>query len=432
MRETLLKIGAGASCLMLGLTAVHSPAHAATLGTAPTKTINLGTGGGLSESLLANDGTTFLPTGSEVDVLPPNATSADDISSTITGVNYTGEMSYSQTHGMAFVTTSAASTSLPGVEVFDPFQTAGAVNITRTISGALTQIDSPESVSWAPDGSLWVLDSEVGSTDQLELLHFPAGASGNVSPDADITGPATGLDTSSTLDAGSLIAALPNGEVAALPLGFDGQVSIFSDHQSGNAAPKRFVNDPQGGPDYLFIGLAADASGRLYVTQGDYNANDWGHIDVFAPGAGPTSKPEVTVTGATSKLHVPALPSVAANGKIVLADIIIIPSQTQEYIRLMYFNALPSPASTPGSVKAASKGSKVTVSWKKPSSTGGAAISAYTVTISKGSKKVTSLTTTKTSATFASSKLPSGTLTASVTATNVAGASPAGTKTFKN
>ena len=126
-------------------------------------------------------------------------------------------------------------------------------------------------------------DLSSGST---SITVYAAGASGNATPSATITGNNTGLSGPHgiALDAAGRLYVANGGSDT---------ITVYAAGATGNAAPIATIagaNTGLSGP----IGLAFDPAGRLYVT------NDAGSVTVYAAGASGNVAPIATIGGSSS------------------------------------------------------------------------------------------------------------------------------------
>src|SRR6202035_2159799 len=105
----------------------------------------------------------------------------------------------------------------------------------RTLAGAATGLDRNDDISLMPDGTLYVGNLQ-SSTGYGTVLVFAPGASGDVAPEAVVTGPATGLGTvvdGVGVDATGMLYA--DNSVT-------GTIEVFAPGASGNVAPLRTIS----------------------------------------------------------------------------------------------------------------------------------------------------------------------------------------------
>ncbi|UMG93327.1 fibronectin type III domain-containing protein [Nocardioides sp. TF02-7] len=410
---------------LVGL-APAAPSGAADIGTPPVRKIAVPSGN-VSGAAIANDGRVFALDGSDLVVYAPGAKGVATPQKVITGLgsSFLAIPSYHPARGIVL-----ASGAPSGVVVVDPGQPDGPVAPTRTITGPATQIEDPFTATWAPDGSIWVLDTQVDGAPGLELLRFPAGADGDVAPNRSISGPRTGLDEVAGSIGGGGLDVLSNGSVVVGSFGWEPLVHVFAPSKNGNAAPSRTLYPRMEGPSWVQYGMAVDSADRIYVTTGDFSGNQWGSVAVYAAGAKGSARPVLELTGSGPAFGVPALPALAADDTLVVTDVKILFGETGPG-SIKVFKALPKAPGAPRSLKTAKRGKSVTLAWKAPAKSGGAAVRRYVVQVKKGGRTVLSSSVTGTRLTVRRSKLPAGKLTAVVTAVNVAGAGPAATKSFR-
>ncbi|WP_148614112.1 hypothetical protein [Nocardioides rubriscoriae] len=402
-----------------------APAQAATISVTPVRTITTGSSinpvGGI-----ADNGTLYAVDSGDIQVWAPSSDGTPVVTKTFTGTDVSGSSvpALSPSLGLAYI--DGGSTS---VDVLDPAQPDGAAAPVRSISGALTEITQPQALAWTPEGSLWVLDATTGG--DVELLRFAPGANGNVAPVQKISGNRTQLDVDSL--GISFVAGLPGNAVAVAPAAFDPSVSVFTATQTGDVAPSRRLEVPTPRPSYLSEGVATDPQGRIYIGSGDINGNDWGRLDVFAPGAPTGAAPILTLGGAAQRLRIPLLPTVAANGTIALLDatIVTLGGSTIQSAKVKVFRPLFTKPGRPAALSVSKSASKVTFRWKPATNPSGTPLT-YKVVVRRSGKTVLSRSLAATSLGVSRTTLPRGKLTVSVTAVNVGGSGPTAGKSFSS
>ena len=141
-------------------------------------------------------------------------------------------------------------------------------------------------------------------------------ASGNVAPDASITGANTELNDvlNIAFDSHGNIYVVNDG--AGLPGGY---VTVYAAGSSGNAAPTGTIptggiigsNTGLNGPS----GIALGPDDKIYVTNSNGNT-----ITVYSPGASGNVTPLATISGAATGLNDPLAIAVDTSGKIFVAN----------------------------------------------------------------------------------------------------------------
>lgn len=172
------------------------------------------------------------------------------------------------------------------VEEFAADATGDATPL-RVISGDHTDLDFPQGIAIDPDGSgVWVAS---GTASDDALWKYALTANGNVAPIAEITGTKTTIDSTEALAI--------NGSGALLVLS-SWRVLTFASGSTGNVAPVATLNPSSLGsePD----GIAVDALGNVYV---DDSANS--SIEKFPPEPNGNVSPTGVVAGAETGLDGP-------------------------------------------------------------------------------------------------------------------------------
>lgn len=425
--RTLRPAAALAATAALAVAGMPGAAHAATVGVAPARTIYVGSTS-LAATTIANDGTIYAADGSDIQVWAPSSDGVPTVVKTFTGAGSSGYgPSLSAAAGLAYVASSSS------VAVLDPSQADGAAVPTRTISGAATGLDSPSAVAWTPEGSLWVVDVDTSGSDPiLELLRFAPGANGDVAPVQRISGARTKLfATTGIVGVPAAITGLPGNAVAAAVGGFDPKAFVFTSTQTGNVAPSRTLQVPTPSPRWLSAGIASDAQGRIYIGSGDYLADTFGRLDVFAAGARTGAAPVLTLGGTAQRFGIPLLPSVSPNGRISLVDATILAlGGGGSFGTIKVFDPLFAKPGKVSGLTVVKRGATATVSWKAAASPSRTPVS-YRVVVKKGARTVVSRTVSGLSLALKRSSLPTGALKVTVTGVTAGGSGAAVTKSFR-
>lgn len=380
---------------------------------------------------VAADGTVYVLRRPELHVFAPSAHGQAVPIKAITGLPSSSLLppSLDPARGLAIV----VSDPQPGVVVVDPDQPAGAAQPLRTIAGSGTRIGYPMGASWAPDGSLWVVDRDNDGGGSIELLRFAPGADGNVPPDRVLSGPLTGLDNIAGFT-GPTVDVLADGSAVVGAIGVNPGVLVFEPHQDGDVAPARQLRPALTSPGFAQYGAAADARGRLLVSMGPpQGGTDWGAVAVYPVGASGNASPLYRLTGPGTGLHTPLLPTSSPAGVLTVTDAMFV-AGTLISVRLLDFADLPVPPSTPRRLRATRRGASTKLAWQRPADHGNARVTEYRVAIRKGGRVVhrAKVGGAATSYTVRSRVLPAGRLTVGVAASNVAGSGPEATAPLRN
>lgn len=355
-------------------------------------------------------------------------------------------------------------TSTDSVAVFAP-GAQGNVAPVREIKGAATGLKGPRDVMVDATGRVYV--SGVFGPDTASIRVFAPGASGNVAPVAVLAGFNTGLvwPVGMALDsAGRLFVAdreanrisvfapgvtgnsapvrtiSGNSTGLATPTGVaidgagvlhvanfaGGSVTSYAPGATGNAAPVRALAGPATGLSEPY-GTALDAAGNLYVTNISSSGPGPDAVVMFGPTTpSGNSAPAQRLVGNGTDLNDPV--GIAVDPQRRLTVSVGTPA-------LLTFAPLPLPApptpptppATPagavGGLKAKGKPSaaKRKITWSAPASTGGAPVTGYVLTVTKGSKTLLTKTLSGTRVVLKRKKLKPGRLTVTVRAVTSAG-----------
>lgn len=166
-----------------------------------------------------------------------------------------------------------------------------------TIGGSNTMISYPSSpIAVAVDGSG---NSYVLNLTQ-EVVVFPPGSNGNVTPSAVITGLGTSVTAPNAMTVDS------SGDVyvasGSTNVNNGGSVAVYPAGSNGNATPMALISGSNTGIVSPF-GIAVDSSGNIYVGN---NSNPSGtpsyEILVFAAGSNGNVAPSATISGSNTGL----------------------------------------------------------------------------------------------------------------------------------
>ena len=169
----------------------------------------------------------------------------------------------------------------------------GNATPTATITGSNTRLQVALGIALDAAGRLYVTNNQnTGFSSYNAIMVYAAGAMGNAAPMDSIVGDKTGLSTPTAiaLDAAGLI------YVANY---WNSTVTVYAAGASGNVAPTDSIGGANTGL-YLPDGIAVDPVGhRVYV------ANPSGSITVYAPSATGNVAPVDTITGSNTGLYGP-------------------------------------------------------------------------------------------------------------------------------
>lgn len=181
---------------------------------------------------------------------------------------------------------------------------SGVVNQppTRTIGASNTKLDFPRGIAVNNAGNVFVENQfgdplEGGGEGQGSITTYSPGASGNVSPASNISGPDTGLNLPSALArdlSGNLYIANVYGGSDST-----GSVNVYSADSANDASPIAIISGPDTQLDHP-LGVAVDASGRIYVSSQTPG------ITIYQAGSQGDAAPIATISGPGSQFMNPA------------------------------------------------------------------------------------------------------------------------------
>lgn len=281
----------------------------------------------------------------------------------------------------------------------------------KTIGGGNTGLTQAGGIAVGPNGDVYVVNHPTDS-----VLVFDSQAGGNAEPKRIIGGVSTQITDASDIEvdsAGTLYVAEPTF----------GMVLAFAPGANGNVSPARIISGPAttlSGPTTLSV----DSGRNLYVGDSGETA-----VAVFTPSANGNVTPLTRLVGATTLLGTVGGIDVGLDRRVYVYD------GFNDAVRV--YPALV-PLQKPGAVRSlAISGTSTSayraITWVAPvTNLNAGAITGYKVVIKKGTKVVGSRTTSPSvrSVTVSRSTLKAGTFTATVTALNKQGSSPAKTITF--
>jgi hypothetical protein len=219
---------------------------------------------------------------------------------------------------------------LDSISVFAP-DAEGPASPVTTIRGSKTGLESPTGIAVDSKGKIYVVN---GGTDSYEdagrINVYAAGSSGNVAPDAVITGHRTRLEDPQAVTVDS------SGKIYAIDGGFSydtespPRVMVYAAGSKGNVAPIVTISGNRTGLDSP-DGIAVDPSGKIYVlndaSPGVHayapGAPDGPYVDtvtVYLPGAKGNIAPVATIIGTDTGLGDPKAIALDSGGKIYVTN----------------------------------------------------------------------------------------------------------------
>jgi sugar lactone lactonase YvrE len=198
----------------------------------------------------------------------------------------------------------------------------GNIAPTVTISGVNTGLNGPNGIAIDSKGNIYVANSFGGSSNVGSITVFAAGATGNATPTATITGSNTGLSS-------------PNG----LALDSKGNIYVVNESGSNNGTVTEYAASPTGtinvAPTTTISGastglndphaLALDSTGNIYVVNGNGSFIGGGtgsgnSVTVYSVGATGNATPTATISGTNTMFNDPNGIAVDAKGNIYVGN----------------------------------------------------------------------------------------------------------------
>ncbi|WP_262848717.1 hypothetical protein [Mumia quercus] len=249
----------------------------------------------------------------------------------------------------------------------------------------------------------------------------------NVYSPAAVGNPATTTRQITGLGGGSGVHVTPDGttwvdSAAAL--------HAFAPSAAGAATPLRTITGAATELTSGIVGIGTDSAGRVYAS----NFHAFSTVLAFAPGARGNVAPLKVLGGPATRLNYPAHLDVAGNGRLVVANY---SGKSVLEFGPLFPAAPPKVVTVPGKPRAlkvaGKRGAKTRkVSWRAPSSNGGARITGYRLVVKKGNKVLLrkNVGASKRSFTLKRAKLRDGRVTVFVKAKNAKGYGKNATKPF--
>jgi DNA-binding beta-propeller fold protein YncE len=190
-----------------------------------------------------------------------------------------------------------------------PSSANGNVVPSTTISGVPTGLDYPNGIALDANGNIYV--TNFGNFTPPSVTVYAAGASGNATATAIISGAATGLGNPHG------VAVDANGNIYVANRG-NSSVTVYAAGTNGNMAPSATISGAATGLSNPH-GLALDANGNIYVANSSGGEGS-GSVTVYAAGAKNNATPTATITGSSTLLSRPNGIALDAQGNIYVAN----------------------------------------------------------------------------------------------------------------
>src|SRR5437870_6249497 len=206
------------------------------------------------------------------------------VAATSAGVSATATATV--TGGVAGKSLYVGSPATASILVYAP-GASGNATPTATIAGSNTGLTGSYGIALDGAGNLYVANAGV----PYSITVYAAGASGNAPPTATIAGGNTGLN----FPAGIALDGAGNIYVANANFNFSsGSITVYAAGANGDATPTATITGGNTGLSAPF-GIALDGAGNIYVTNLGSN-----NVTVYAAGANGNATPAATSVGGVS------------------------------------------------------------------------------------------------------------------------------------
>jgi sugar lactone lactonase YvrE len=203
--------------------------------------------------------------------------------------------------GNIFVANGEGGPGFHGSVTVYPAGSTGNVAPIVTITGSATALASPLGIALDSAGNIYVANQYVAggisSSNDSSITVYPAGSNGNVAPISTIAGSNTGLENLS----GIALDSSRNLYVTASTTGVGPKINVYPAGSSGNASPNAIITGSATqleGP-----GIAVDSGGRIYVSNLRGGTDQLGSITVYPPGSTGDAVPSATITSNLTGLN---------------------------------------------------------------------------------------------------------------------------------
>ena len=218
------------------------------------------------------------------------------------------------------------------VTVYAPDWASGDTAPIKTLIGANTGLDDPQSVALDSRNNMYVANY---SSDSV-TMYTPGWASGNTAPVKTLVGSNTGVNTPSDLAFDSADNLYVSNDNEGGPSDPEDTVNVFAaGWADGDTAPIAFLRGPDTGLDGP-LGLAIGGNGKIYVANVLSNSvTVYGDFTTWA--ADGNTVPLKTLSGAETGLDDPWGIAFDANGNMYVANVETV---------TMYADEIPPPVTT--------------------------------------------------------------------------------------
>ncbi|HYB90595.1 MAG TPA: NHL repeat-containing protein [Candidatus Binataceae bacterium] len=194
---------------------------------------------------------------------------------------------------------------------------SGNASPTATITGPDTGITNPTGVAVDSAGDIYVANPEslYGGTDSIFI--YSAGSNGDVTPTTTITGASTGLafPTGIALDSSGNIYVSNAGSWVG---GVD-SITVYPAGSNGNVQPSTTISGASTGL-LMPWGIALDSSRNIYVANLGSSVGQLDSVTVYSAGSSGNATPSATISGSNTGLDSPGGIAVDSSANIYVTN----------------------------------------------------------------------------------------------------------------